>query len=168
MQSHDIPSEKAEYLYTKFLSLKIQEEVVRYKNDYNAMKKVLIQRYGNLKYITNKLLLHISSSHVPISKEDICIKLDYYRKLHFVFQNINELLSLDNVPPEEIQEYLFSNDFITNALLLLPQEAEMNFIKCLQDLGENTMKIKGRTTYKVLLATVNQYFDIYLYMENCH
>ena len=157
----DIPSEKAELLYSKFLSPSIQEEIVRYKGDYNAMRKMLLQRYGNLKTITSNLLLQISRDQIPNNTQDVDTQLTYYRKLQFAFQKINKLLSSPDVPVDEVQDYLFSNDFITHILLYLPQEAENDFIRQLQRLDEDTIRIRGKTAFKVLLSTVNQYYEMF-------
>ena len=95
-EEFDIPLEKAEYLYSHFLSPSIQEEVVRYKNDYNSLRSILLQRYGNLKTIIHKLLVPIFNSKIPEQQDPAFLQLSYYRKLHFVFNNIHELLTLQN------------------------------------------------------------------------
>lgn len=160
-EEFDIPLEKAEYLYSHFLSPSIQEEVVRYKNDYNSLRSILLQRYGNLKTIIHKLLVPIFNSKIPEQQDPAFLQLSYYRKLHFVFNNIHELLTSQNVPSTESQRLLFSNDFICNMLAYLPKEAELEFIKQLQQLGQNILLIQGKIAYKILISTVNRFFDMY-------
>ena len=157
----DIPAEKAEFLYSKFLCPTIQQEIIRYKWNYNEMKQVLIKRYGNVRTIVNRMLYSVSTCQIPSPRETMNIHLDYYRKLQFVFQNVNDLLSFVNVPSDEIQGYLFSNDFISKALLTFPQDAELSFFKNLQDLGRDMLRIEGKAAFKVLLSTINQLYDMY-------
>jgi hypothetical protein len=160
-EEFDIPLEKAEYLYSHFLSSGIQEEVVRYKNDYNSLRNILLQRYGNLKTIIHNLMVPIFNAKIPDRQDSALLHLAYYRKLHFVFNNIHELLISQNAPSTEIQRLLFANDFICSMLAYLPKEAELEFIKQLQQLGQNILLIQGKISYKILMSTVNKFFDMY-------
>ena len=156
----DIMTEKAEYLYS-FLTPSIQEEMVRYKDDFNEMKQRLIHRYGNPRsIITNLILLSMSTIEVPSAGENIAIKMAYYRKLHFIINDIDSLLNSVYAPSELMQEYLFSNDFLVFILQYLPHEAELDFIRKLQVLEEGIIQIKGRTAYNILLDTINQFYDM--------
>lgn len=157
----DIPSEKAELLYSKFLSSAIQEEVVRYKGDYATMRSVLLQRYGNLRTITMGILHTISKECIPSQGQDVSSHVEYYRKLQFVFQKVNKLLTSPDVPANEVEDYLFSNEFITKLMSYLPQEIRIDYIKQLQRLDEDTNRIRGKIAFKVLVSSVNQLYELY-------
>ena len=157
----DIPFEKAELLYSKFLSSAIQEEVVRYKGDYATMKSVLLQRYGNLKTITMGILNTISKESIPSQGQDVSNHVEYYRKLQFVFQKVKKLLTSPDVPAHEVEDYLFSNEFITKLMSFLPQEIRIDYIKQLQRLDEDTNRIRGKIAFKVLVSSVNQLYELY-------
>ena len=58
-EEFDIPEEKAELLFNKFLDVEIQDEVAEYKDDFNSMKRVLFHRYGDQNH-------HFRHSHSSI------------------------------------------------------------------------------------------------------
>lgn len=160
-QDFDIASEKVEFLYQRYLCTNIQEEVIQYKDDYSQLRKMLILKYGSIKNIVNVLLYPISNEGVPGREDNVTVQVSYYRKLQYAFHKINELLTFPGVPANQVQEYLFSNEFITNLLLYLPRDAELDFIRQLQCLDKDDIRFQGKVAYKVLFNTVKQFYDMF-------
>ena len=158
-EDFDIPEEKAELLYNKFLSDDIQEEVSEYKHDYPAMKKTLIHRYGDLKTITTDILLPVLKTSIPANIADTHSNLDYYRRLNSALQKINSLLSSEDIPSEEAREYIFSQDFLHLLLSNLPHDAKSKFVDKMQLMDEDTVRIRGKTPFKLLITSVGQCYQ---------
>ena len=157
----EIEAERAELLYSKFLSSNIQVEVIKYKSDYSALKAALLHRYGDFKTITSNMLLPLSKEKKPTSISSVTAHLNYYRKMQFALQNVNKLLSAPEIPIEEAESYLYSQDFLELLLGYTPLEAKNEFIRRMQQLDQDTIRIKGKVAFKLILAAVNQIYDMY-------
>ena len=158
-EDFDIPEEKAELLYNKFLSEDIQEEVSQYKQDYLSMKRVLIHRYGDLKTVTSDILLPLFKSSIPTHSANPNIKLVYFRRLNSVLQSINSLLTCKDIPREEAQEYLFSQDFLHLLISYLPDDAKEKFVDKMQVMDEDTVRIRGKIPFRLILDLVAQCYQ---------
>ena len=157
-EDFDIPEEKAELLY-KFLSEDIQEEVSQYKHDYLSMKRVLIHRYGDLKTVTSDILLPMFKSSIPTHLANPNIKLEYFRRLNSVLQSINSLLTCKDIPREEAQEYLFSQDFLHLLISYLPDDTKEKFVDRMKVMDEDTVRIRGKIPFRLILDLVAQCYQ---------
>ena len=155
----DIPEERAEILYNKFLSDEIQEEVSQFKHDYFAMKRCLIHRYGDLKTITSDILLPVFRSSIPTIHANANSKLVYFRRLNSALQKINSLLAFKDIPTNEAQEYIFSQDFLHLLISYLPDSAKEKFVDKMLFMEEDTIRIRGKTPFKLILNLVDQCYQ---------
>ena len=131
----DFPEERAEFLY-KFLSSSIQEEVIRYKNDYESMKSHLIHRYGNPKILISKMIEPLQAEIIPDNLSDAQTCLPYYRKLHSVMEKINFYLDPSTGQKDAFESYIFSQDFLHSLLTLTPLDAKLEFFKIFHHLSK--------------------------------
>ena len=154
----DIEEERTELLYSKFLSTEIQEELACYKDDFASMKTALLHRYGDLKTITGNILLPLSKETLPKDPTNSTVALAYCRKLQFAFEKISKMLTSKDVPQSEVQEYVYSQDFMYTLLRYLPDRARDDFIKRLQSCNEDITRIRGKTAFVIMLDTVKQYY----------
>ena len=157
----DIESEKAELLHSQFLVSEIKEEMVKYKDCYEDLKSALLHRYGDLKVITHNMLLPVVILEKPCTSSGVQKNLNYYRKFQYAMQNINKLLKSSQVPTQEVESYLYSHEFLSCLISLIPLEAKNEFIKMMLQMDEDTVRIKGKIPFKLVLTTINQYHDIY-------
>ena len=153
-EDFDILEEKAELLYNKFLSPSIQDEVSEYKHDYEAIKRVLTHRYGDLKTITTDILSPVIKLVKPNRQDDVNICLEYYRSLNSALQRINKLLTSDDIPQDEAKEYIFSQDFLHLLLSFMPYDAKSKFVDKMQVMDEDTVRIRGKTAFKLIINSV--------------
>ena len=158
-EDFDISEEKAELLYNKFLSSSIQDEVSEFKNDYESIKRVLIHRYGDLKTLTTDILLPVSKLSKPNSHHDPNTSFEYYRTLNSAFQRINKLLVSEDIPSDEAKEYIFSIDFLHLLLSYVPYDAKSKFVDKMQMMDEDTVRIRGKTAFKLLINAVYQSYQ---------
>ena len=158
-EDFDIPEEKAELLYNKFLSPEIQEEVSRFKHDYPAMKRCLTHRYGDLKTMTSDILLPVFNSTIPINPADSQSNLEYFRRLNSALQKINGLLNSEDVPREEAQGYIYSQDFIHLLLSYLPNTTKEKFVDKMKCMDEDTVRIRGRIPFRIILDLVDHCYQ---------
>ena len=156
-EDFEFDHERALLLYNKFLSPVLQEETTKFKNDYDAMKRTLIHRYGDPKTIMHNLLSPVTKDHIPDSS-DIVKSLSYLRKLQSTLEKISSMLSAkDN---EDVESYIYSQDFLHHLLTLVPQDAKNEFFKIMDRCNEDTIRIKGRTAFKLLLNSVNEAYQL--------
>ena len=158
-EDFDISEEKAELLYNKFLSSSIQDEVSEHKNDYEAIKRVLIHRYGDLKTLTTDILLPVSKLSKPNPHDNPNTTYEYYRTLNSALQRINKLLNSDDIPSDEAKEYIFSLDFLHLLLSYVPYDAKSKFVDKMQMIDEDTVRIRGKTAFKLLINAVYQSYQ---------
>lgn len=157
---YEIPEEKAELLYSKHLSSSIQDEVVRVKENYERMKLVLIQRYGDLQTITGNILCGIVKDKLS-NTSSLNSKLDFYRKLQSSLQKINKLLAIPDVNKEEVEDFIFGHDFLKRLLQLLPEPAYEHFVNSMSDLDQDTKRVRGKIAFKTILNSVNKIYERY-------
>ena len=160
-EDFDIPEEKAELLYNKFLSPSIKDEVSEYKHDYDTIKRMLTHRYGDLKTLTTDILSSVSKLTKPNRQDDSITCLEYYRTLNSALQRINNLLSSDDIPQDEAKEYIFSQDFLHLLLSYMPYDAKSKFVDKMQMMDEDTVRIRGKPAFKLLINSVNLCYQSY-------
>ena len=160
-EEFDIPEERSELLYNKYLSADLQDEIVEHKHDFCTMKKILIHHYGDLKTVTNDILWPLSDSLKPNQLSNTAETLVYYKQLNSSLQKINNLFKVSDIPVKEAEEYIYSQDFLHLLLSHVPHEANSKFVSEMQSLGEDIVRIKGKTAFKLILSAVMQCYQLY-------
>ena len=152
-EDFELDTERALLLFNKFLSPILQEETTKFKNNYDLLKRTLIHRYGDPKTIMQNLLSSVAKDRIPESS-DILSSLSYLRKLQSTLERISSMMSTKG--SEDVESYVYSQDFMHNLLTLVPQEAKNEYFKLMDRLNEDTICIKGKTSFKLLLNSVNE------------
>lgn len=161
----DFPEERAELLYNKFLSSSIQEEIIRYRNDYESMKSFLIQRYGDPRILIPKMIEPLKEEIIPDKLSDVQAYLSYYRKLQSIMLNIQSYLDPQTGYQDYFESYIFSQDFLHTLLVLIPLDAKLEFFKAMQMNNEDTLWIKGEIAFKHLLSAVCDFYELHYRMS---
>lgn len=163
----DYVEEKAELLYGKYLSTVLQEEVETHKGDYEATKQFLIHKYGDPKDIVLALLKPLSTIPLPLDQSNIEHSHFYLRKLSSSMDKINSFLRPQFPYSKDFELFLYSKDFLHNLLNLVPKETKFDFFdKIIQD-GIDTLNIKGKMSYELLLKTIHKHFEILSCLQLC-
>ena len=157
---YEIDAEKTELLYSKFLCSEIQEEMIKFKGNYNRLKEALFHKYGDVHSIAKNLLSTVSSITKPGALSSVHEQLVYYRRLQFALHEIHKFSTNPEIPSSQREEYFFSQEFLHKLLILLPGDAKKEFIKCLNEQGEDIIRIQGKMAFKILIATVTDKYEI--------
>ena len=155
----EIPEERAELFYSKYLSPSLQDEVVKVKEHYDKMKELLLIRYGDLDTITANILVAVRKEKLPARNADLGMKLTYYRKLQSAFQKIDKLVGIPDVPTKEVEDYIFSHQFLKHLNQLLPEPVLESFVDAMRNLGQNITKIRGKIAFKTMLNCTNHIYE---------
>ena len=158
-EDFDIPEQRAELLYNKFLEVNIQEEVSECMHDYEGMKRLLIHRYGDIKTITCDLLNPVKELSKPANNENVLSNLAYYRTLNSSIQKIKKLLNHKDIPHEEAENYIYSQDFLYLLLTLVPLHAKLKFTDKMIAMDQDTIRIQGKISFDLLVAAVKQSYQ---------
>ena len=157
---YEIDAEKTELLYSKFLCSEIQEEMIKFKGNYNRLKEALFHKYGDVHSIAKNLLSTVSSITKPGALSSVHEQLVYYRRLQFALHEIHKFSTNPEIPSSQREEYFFSQEFLHKLLILLPGDAKKEYIKCLNEQGEDIIRIQGKMAFKILIATVTDKYEI--------
>ena len=72
---YEIPAEKAELFFQRFLSESLQEEMEAIREDYNKMKSTLIHKYGNIEILADQILASIVVLEKPSQESTLKSKV---------------------------------------------------------------------------------------------
>ena len=153
--------EKATLLYESYIDKEIQMMLVERKHDYDMMRSWLINRFGDVKIITGNILKPVSKEQIPSDMHSSNNLTSYYRKLNSVIKTITELKKTVDMPVLELEDHIYSNEFITRLISLVPEKAKFEILdKLLMD-GNDLLRIKGKAAFTKISSTVYRYFCLY-------
>ena len=154
------PSERAELLYNSYLGEKVQLELVNVRQDYKSMKRKLLKKFGDLTIITDNILRTIPDS-MPARSASYLAWTDYFRALNSVMQKIGELRKTADVELDELEDYIYSADFINKLLKFIPDFVKDHFMNQMLDAREDVTVIKGKFAFRKLTSVVSYNFMKY-------
>jgi hypothetical protein len=155
----EISEERAELFFSKYLTASLQDEVVKVKENYDKMKGLLLNRYGDLDTITSNILMVVIKEKMPTNNSDFGVKLTYYRKLQSAFQKIDKLVAIPDVSTKEVEDFIFGHQFLKKLSQLLPEQVLESFVDAMNDLGQNITKIRGKIAFKTMLNCTNRMYE---------
>ena len=157
--NYDYVEEKAELLYSKYLSSVLQDEVERYRDDYEATKQYLIHKYGEPESILTNLLTPLRNLPLPNKTSNLEESILYFRKLQAVIVRINSFISPKSLHLEEFELYTHSQDFLKQLLQLTPEETKFEFFEKWNNENFNSFRIKGKEAYQLLSKAIFKHYD---------
>lgn len=157
----DYSHEKAEYLYQKFLLEIHQEEVTRYRHDYEALKSYMIHKYGDPRLVLSNLIQPLFDLELPDSHSNPAFTVSYYRKFQSVLETINSYLDPNSEYLKDFESCISSQEFFLKLLQLVPINAKHDFFKQMDLNHENTFPAKGRKSFEILLDIVRVHYKIH-------
>jgi len=95
------------------------------KENYTEMRKWLIERFGDVKVITENILKKLAKETIPDDAISSVTVTNYYRKLNSVLIKIKELNKTVNMPAEELNAHIYSSEFISKLLGFVLQRANL-------------------------------------------
>ena len=149
---------RADLLYNEYLDREIQERVVQFKTDYQAMKRCLFSTYGNVRNITNKLFSKIKES-VPSETASESELYRHYKGLNYAIQRTAEMTQVEGVPRAELENHIYSVDFIGMLKeLLVPYTVKYEYMEQLETAGFCNKSPSGETPFQMYVTKVSRRF----------
>ena len=96
-------------LFEHYLHQSVQTELHEMKENYTEMRKWLIERFGDIKVITDNILKKLAKEMIPDDAISSVAVTNYYRKLNSVLIKIKELNKTENMPAEELNAHIYSS-----------------------------------------------------------
>ena len=158
MEEQGTAKEKAVLLFEKYLSPDIQLEVIDRKENYQLMKKWLLRKFGDVRTITGNILKTMSKEEFPNQSSTATTVTSYYRNLNSVMKKIQELKKTVDMPIDDLNSHIYSNDFISKLLVYVPEKTRLDFMDRLINVGEDPERIQGETAFKTLSTTIFRHF----------
>ena len=157
----EIPSERAELFYTKYLDSNIQDELIKQRDDYDAMKRMLMERYGDVRTMVSSALDPVKNDGPPKHTADIKTKLTYFRKFRSSLQKINKLLSFADVDTNQLGMYVYGHDFMKILLHLIPEWCVDTYIDSMHALNQSIAGISGKIAFDIMVSSVDLLYKKY-------
>ncbi len=157
----EIPSERAELFYTKYLDSNIQDELIKQRDDYDAMKRMLMERYGDVRTMVNSALNPVKNDGPPKHTADIKTKLTYFRKFRSSLQKINKLLSFADVDTNQLGMYVYGHDFMKILLHLIPEWCVDTYIDSMHALNQSIARVSGKIAFDTMVSSVDLLYKKY-------
>lgn len=152
--------ERATLLYESYLHKDIQMMLIEHKEDYQKMRSWLINRYGDIKVMTDRIIRTISKDRIPSDVNASTALTNYYRKLNSVFKKIQELERTEDMPMYDLLSYIHSAGFIERLASLLPERARFQFLQDHVANKQDLHKIRGREAFETLANVVQSLFAL--------
>ena len=152
--------ERATLLFEHYLHENVQMELHEMRENYTEMRKWLIERFGDVKVITDNILKKLAKETIPDDASSSVAVTNYYRKLNSVLIKIKELNKTVNMPAEELNAHIYSSEFISKLLGFVPQRAKFAFRQELMSENEDYRRVRGAKSFSILAATIFKRFEL--------
>ena len=152
--------ERATLLFEHYLHENVQMELHEMKENYTEMRKWLIERFGDVKVITDNILKKLAKEMIPDDAISSVAVTNYYRKLNSVLIKIKELNKTVNMPAEELNAHIYSSEFMSKLLGFVPQKAKFAFRQGLMSENEDYRRVRGAKSFSILAATIFKRFEL--------
>ena len=83
------------------------------------------------------------------------------QEIESVMEKINLYLDPSTGNKDAFESYIFSQDFLHSLLTLTPLDAKLEFFKIMKQHNEDTLWIKGERSFKLLLSTVHNCYELH-------
>ena len=158
MEEQGSEKEKASLLYEQYLSKTIQLETVDRKHDYNLLKRFLIHKFGDVQVITGNILRVLDGAVMPHNSSPVDTVTNYYRKLNSAIKRIQDLRKTVDMPLSELQLQVYSRDFLSKLINLVPEKCSHDFMDKLITAGMDPERIQGEESFTMLASLIQRYF----------
>ena len=151
---------RADLLYNEYLDREIQERVVEFKMDYQAMKKCLFSTYGNVRNITSKLFSKLKEN-VPTDSASESELYRHYKGLNYAIQRTAEMTKVEGVPTTELENHIYSVDFIGMLKeLLVPCSVKYEYMGLLENAGYCSKSPSGEKPFQMYVDKIAKRFKL--------
>lgn len=150
--------ERATLLYEQYLSKDIQLDLVGSRHDYLVMRNWLVNRFGDIKVITNNIIKVLVEERIPDETTPYHNRASYFRKLNAVIAKLKDLFKTVDIPSDRLEAHIYSNDFLEKLLKLVPWNTDIALREKLILCGEDTLRVEGKKTFQLLTLIIHSQF----------
>ena len=151
-------TEQAELLYNKYLDRTLQLELVTKRNDFQAMRKYLVQKYGILSVITDNILKSMEGGPIPPPAAPYLAQANYFRNLNSAIQRVDDLRRQECISTPALEKHIYSSEFLAKLLKHIPPIATNDFMDSLVKADEDVCMIEGPEAFRLLSSCVARHF----------
>ena len=156
-------NDRAELLYSDFLSPNLQSEIRDHRKSYAAMKNWLLKNCGDVKFMVAQILKDLDKAKIPEFSAPIIDITNYLRELNNCFKKLKELADIPTIPHDDLLElntYLYSKEFLVQMVSFCPEELQRKFYDCLHTTNN---KCKGEGSFALLADMIDISFQTYIH-----
>ena len=151
--------ERAVLLYEQYLQKDVQLELVDKAENYNLMRQFLINKFGDVKVITDNIIKVVAKENIPDDSSSHSVLTDYYRKLNSVMKKLQELSKTVDMPVAELEAQIYSSEFMTKLLKYVPRRSVSEFMEKMISSGQDLARIKGSAAFRLLSDCIHTHFS---------
>ena len=154
-------TEQAELLYNKYLDRTLQLELVQKRDNFKAMRKYLVQKYGVLSVITDNILKGMAAGPIPAPSASYSTLASYFRNLNSVVQRVEDLRRQECISTPDLEVHIYSAEFLAKLLKHIPPIAKNDFMDALIKHDEDICMIQGSEAFRLISQCIAKHFKKY-------
>jgi hypothetical protein len=162
---------KANVLYNRHLNFSVvdgNKELEDAKENYTAMKSLLIEKWGVCDIVCNQYLDGIKRVAMPSDPKDKTGMLAYVKNMYGQLVTLTKLEVNRGEPVPGLADYYLSNQFLKRIHRALADEMGSEFLMKLQENGENYYTMKGKVYMDRIIALLRCFYkSLEIALEDC-
>ena len=147
---------RGEILVTKYLSLRIRNQVASCNFDYDKVRSFLVKRYGSIKIITTAIIEDLRALKKPTHGASYKQMSDYLNQLVAGIHRIKNLQSIPELDEPELVSHTTSPMFLQSVVDLIPESLQIEFNKSMVDGQLDPSNLSGSNALNATLAFVER------------
>ena len=147
-------SQRADILYRNYLTESLKNQVFKQKDDYAALKRLLIELYGHPEKIVGDILEGLLARKQPNAGDDRA-NYKYFSEIQNSIQRIERLMGTTEVDKKLMQEELHSRSTMTALCKLVNTGVKTRFVQMLSDRCLNTRLMATKHHYETFKLLVS-------------
>ena len=147
--------QRANILYSRHLDASVVDrntELEAMKEDYEAMKRALIEKWGAPDLVCEQYLENITKLDIPSDPKDDADLLAYTKNAYSNLMILTKLESERGQKVPGLENCYVSNSFLRKLNQALPKDLASKFLFQIQENGESYFQMKGRVYFDRILA----------------
>ena len=134
--------ERADILYHDFLSDAIRSQCLTKSDDFLALRRWLIEQFGNLAFILNQMVAALEIIKPP-SINDTAARLSFFTAISRFFFRAEKLSRYEGINQSEVSSFMSSLTTMHRMIQILPEKDESDLISQFRAQGISTMQPLG-------------------------
>ena len=150
--------QKATLLYSSYLSDRLKQESITMRNDFEGIRKWLIQKFGRVNAIVEGKLNTLRTCKFPGQNSSISSQADYYCQVYSILAGIQGLPKSSGISSTELEIYAYSHESLLNILRHIPQTVVAKFRTKLREDQVDPEFFQGKDSFQMLMNIIQVEF----------